>query len=249
MKESLKKKILRNFAFYAMHDVRTETKMLGFHSRRTQCWKRLWNAGKKYKPVILNYHISPGKIQVLTSGNSEEVTELMKNVSANTAADYRRRSNQEGPFWKKRFKATLVQNGVHLLRCNLTMDMTMVLQEKSLYPGEWLYSGYREIIDIRKRYRIIDCDMNAVLSGFEDHASMKTWYVEHINTIPEVKLLNPEDLISAVAVGDLQNIELISKCFSRRHRKVKLLVEDKFGSSYGLFISQHAKRRFTRSLK
>jgi len=64
------------------------------------------------------------------------------------------------------------------------MDMTRVIQEKCLYPGEWLLSGYREIIEIRKRYRIINCDEAAHFSGFENYASMKTWYVEHMNTIP-----------------------------------------------------------------
>jgi len=249
MKDSLKRNILKNFAFYVSHEVRAQTKLLHFHSRRERCRKRLWEAGRKYKAVILNYHISPEKLQVLACGNSEDITNLIKSVAANTAADHRRSHNIEGPFWRKRFKATLVQNGIHLLRCDLTMDMTMVLQEKCLHPGEWSLSGHREITEVRKRYRIIDCDKAARFSGFENYASMKTWYVQHMNTIPAVKFFNVEDLISAVAVGDLKNIELIARCFSRRHRKIELLVDDKFGSTYGLFISQQGKQIFTRSLK
>ena len=127
--------------------------------------------------------------------------------------------------------------------------MTMVLQKKCLHPGEWALSGHREITEVRKRYRIIDCDKAAQFSGFENYVSMKTWYVQHMNTIPAVKFFNVEDLISAVAVGDLKNIELIALRFSRRHRRIELLVDDKFGSSYGLFVSQQAKQSFTRSIK
>jgi REP-associated tyrosine transposase len=158
MRDNLKRNILRNFVFYISHEVRTQTKLLSFNNRRERCRKRLWEAGRKHKAVILNYHISPEKLQVLALGNSEEITDLIKRVVTNTAADHRRRNNIEGPFWRKRFKATLVQNGIHLLRCNLTMDMTMVLEEKCLYPGEWSFSGQREITEIRKRYRIIDRD-------------------------------------------------------------------------------------------
>lgn len=249
MYDRIKKKILADFAFYIMHESRVNTRLLSFQNGREQCRKRLWEAGRKHKASILNYHISPEKLQVLLHGNSEQMTELIKNVAANTAADHRRRTNKEGPFWRKRFKATLIQHGIHMLRCNLAMDMTMVLQEKSLYPGEWPLSGYQEIIDVRKRYRIINLEKCAKLSGFQDYESMRIWYLEQMNTGPGIVILKLEDLNTAVAMGDLENIELTARCFPRRCSEIKLCCEDKFGKSYGLFVSEKAKRLFTRSLK
>ena len=249
MKASFKKIILKNFTFYVSHEVRTQTKLLHFQNGRNQCRKRLWEAAKKCKASVLNYHISPESLQVLASGNSDRISELIKNVAANTAGDHKRSHNIEGPFWRKRFKATLVQNGIHLLRCNIAMDMTMVLKEKCLHPGEWQFSGHREITEIRKRYKIINCDRAAQFSGFENYTSMKTWYLQHINTTPAIKPLNREDLISAVAIGDLENIKFIAQYFHIRQRRIKLLVDDAFDSSYGLFISQKAKQKFTRALK
>jgi len=249
MRDPLKSIILRKFVFYVSHEPRSQTKLLGFHCRRENCRKRLWEAAEKCKATVLNYHISPEKIQMLIGGNSEQVTELTQRVVTNTAADHRRRTHQEGPFWRRRFKATLVQHGIHFLRCSLTMDMTMVLQEKCLYLGEWALSGHREITEIRKRYRIIDCDKVAQISGFENYTSMKIWYLQHMKILPAIKFFNVEDLISAMAVGDLKNIELIAQCFSRRNRRIELLADDKFGSSYGLFVSQQAKQSFTRSIK
>jgi putative transposase len=249
MKESFKRGIMRNFTFYINHEARTRTKLLRFQNGREQCGKRLREASEKFKASILNYHISPDALQLLVSGNSTKISNLVKSVAANTAADYRRSHNIEGPFWRKRFKATLVQNGVHLLRCNLTMDMTMVLREKCLYPGEWSLSGHREITEVRKRYRIINCDKAAKLSGFESWSSMKTWYVEHMNAIPAITIFSPDDLIAAVAVGDLEHIESIALCFPKRRREIKLLVSDEFGTTYGLLASQRAKQLFTRSIK
>ena len=173
MKDRLKRNILRNFAFYVSHEVRAQTKLLHFYSRRERCRKRLWEAARKYKAVILNYHISSERLQVLACGNSDEITDLIKSVAANTAADHGRSQNIEGPFWRKRFKSTLVQNGIHLLRCNLTMDMTMVLQEKCLHPGEWSLSGHREITEVRKRYRINNRRNNEVFAS----KSNKTCYI------------------------------------------------------------------------
>jgi len=249
MRENLKKNILRNFAFYVSHEARIQTKLLYFQNGRERCRKRLWEAAKKEKATVLNYHISPEKLQVLACGNSDNITSLIKSIASNTAGDHRRSHNIEGPFWRKRFKATLVQKGIHLLRCNLTMDMTMVLQEKCIHPGEWEFSGYHEITEIRKRYRIINNNKMAKYSGFENQDSMKTWYIEHISSISNITILNPEDLIVAVAVGDLEDMELIARCFPRKRREIKLLVSDKFGMTYGLFVSQQAKQRFTRSLK
>ena len=249
MYDTIKKKIRAQFAFYIMHESRVNTKLLKFQNGREGCRKRLWEASRKHKACILNYHISPDKMQVLLQGNSEEMTEVIKDVAANTAADYRRRTNKEGPFWKKRFKATLIQHGIHMLRCNLTIDMTMVLHEKSLYPEESPFSGYQEIIDVRKRYRIINLEKCAKLSGFQDYQSMKIWYLEQMNTDSGIEILKPEDLNIAVAIGDLENIELTARCFPRRCREIKLCCKDKFGESYGLFVSAKAKRTFTRSLK
>jgi len=227
MYDRIKKKILADFAFYIMHESRVNTRLLSFQNGREQCRKRLWEAGRKHRASILNYHISPEKLQVLLHGNSGKMTELIKEVAANTAGDHRRRTDQEGPFWRKRFKATLIQHGIHMLRCNLAMDMTMVLQEKSLYPGEWPLSGYQEITDARKRYRIINLEKCAKLSGFQNYESMKVWYLEQINRDSGITFLDPEDLNNAVAIGDLENIELTASCFPRRRREIKLCCNDK----------------------
>jgi len=249
MKDNFKKEILQNFAFYVSHEARTQTRLLSFQNGRKECRKRLWEASQKGEAAVLNYHISPEKLQVLASGNSEMITDLIKNVAANTAADHRRRTNIEGPFWRKRFKAALIQHGIHLMRCSLTIDMTMVLQEKCLYPGEWPFAGYREITGTRKRYRIINCDKVARCSGFNDRKAMKKWYLEHISTMPEIIIISPVELISAVAVGDLANMESIAQHFPRKSREIKLLVSDKLGITYGLFVSGKAKRTFTRFIK
>lgn len=251
MNEKFKKNILREFTFYVSHEANPQTKLLHFHSGRQRCRKRLLEVSKKEKVAVLNYHISPDKLQILAWANSDKITTLIKNVASSVAGDRKRFHNIEGPFWRKRYKSALVQNGVHLLRCNLTMDMTMVLQKTCTRPEEWAFSGYHEIVGIRKRYRVINCDKAAQLSGFENYALMKIWYLEHMNAIPEITILNPEDLTTAVAVGDFEHLKLIASCFSNKHRRreIKLLVKDKFGSTYGLFVAQKAKLAFSRSLK
>lgn len=248
MNDSIKRKILAGFAFYTCHKIRQKTKLLDFQNRRDNCRKRLWEAGRKYEGAILNYHISPEKLQILATGNSIIITNLMTTIATNTAKDHSRNTKMEGPFWKGRFNAVFIQHGIHLLRSSLTMNMTMILQGKCLYPEEWNSSGYREITGIRKRYRIVNSEKCAKLSGFQNKAAMQAWHIEQMNTVSEIVMLNPEDLITAVSIGDLENMELMAHCFPRRQREIKLCCSDKFGSSYGLFVSGKAKRVFTRSL-
>ncbi len=249
MKDSLKKSILKVFAFYVSHQVRTQTRILSFDNGRKRCENRLREASKKLKTPVLNYHISSDKIQILVKAGAEQVTELLRYISSTTAADHASRSGWEGPFWKNRYNAVLIQHGIHLLRCGLTMDMTMVSQEKCLYPGQWIFSGYREIIEARKRYRIINRDKTADLSGFENYHAMKAWYIEHIGKIPETMLLENDDLQNALAIGDRENLEPIAQCFPRRISEIRIITDDKYGLTHGLFVPRKTKYRFTRSLK
>jgi len=249
MRDSVKKSILKDFAFYISHEARTQTRLLNFHNGRKRCENRLREASRQQKVAVLNYHISSDKLQMLVVGNSRQLTELVRYITSTTASEQASRSGREGPFWKNRYNAVLIQHGIHLQRCNLTMDMTMVTQEKCLYPGEWIFSGHREVIEVRKRYRIINRDKTAKLSGFENHGAMKIWYIKHMRKIPESMIFKNDDMLSALAVGSQENLNLIAQYFPRRNRKIKLLADDKDGLSYGLFVSQKAKRHFTRSLK
>ena len=62
--------------------------------------------------------------------------------------------------------------------------------------------------------------------------------------------LKPEELNSALAVGDFEHLKLIASCFSKRiTTNVKLIADDKFGKTHGLFVPKKTRRRFTRSIK
>lgn len=239
--------ILKDFSFLITHEARTETGLLKFHKGREECRKRLWETSAKHKAKTLNYHISPDKLQMLIKGNSQQVSDLVKRVAVKTASNHRRQTGKEGPFWKKRFKATLVQHGIHSLRCSMTMDMTMVAEEKCCYPGEWDSSGYDEISGTRKRYRIITKNKAAEIFGFDDYLSMQKWYLQ--NCIPDFEIFNQHDLKTALAIGDLKSIEKIAMRFPRRNVEIRKLIENSPEATYGLFVSNVAKQRFTRSLK
>lgn len=239
--------ILKDFSFFITHEARTETGLLKFQKRRDECRKILWETSAKHKAEILNYHISADKLQILIKGNSDQVSDLVKQVAVRAASKHRRQTGKEAPFWRKRFNATLVQNGIHSLRCSISMDMTMVAEEKCFYPGEWDSSGYDEISGTRKRYRIISRNKAAEIFGFNDYLSMQKWYL--LNCIPELETLDRHNLITALAIGDLKRIEKIAMHFPRRNVEIRKLIENSPEATYGLFISNVAKHKFTRSLK
>jgi hypothetical protein len=243
----MKRNILSNFAFYITRETRLQTGILKFKNKREQCRKNILESVKKERSKILNYHISPEKIQILFKGNSKQMTQLMKSVISKTTNTHMSQTNAEGPFWKNRFGATLVQHGSHLLRCNMAINMTMVLQEKDIYPEEWDCSGYQEIIGIRKRYKIIDLNRCAKFSGFKNHNDMQNWYVSNNINSPKIAMFTLYDLENATAIGDLENIESIANSIHTKQKVIKLCCKDEFGTSYGLFTSKNTKRQFTRN--
>jgi hypothetical protein len=174
----------------------------------------------------------------------------MKSTTSPTASAHARRTSREGPFWKGRYNAILVQNGIHLLRVCLLMDRIMIDREVCMYPEEWRFSGYREITGVKKRYRIVDTAKTAELTGFEDKQSLRQWYLDDSDSHRFIEAANRDLVDRALAIGDREALDRIAECFaSTTGVNVELVVPDDKNPTYGLFVARKTKMAFTRSLK
>ena len=80
----------------------------------------------------------------------------MQLIAGRTAQEYNERKGRHGAFWEDRYHATAVEANEHLHRCLVYIDFNMVRAGVVGHPGQWKESGFSEIQDPPKRYRIVD---------------------------------------------------------------------------------------------
>jgi putative transposase len=78
--------------------------------------------------VILNYAVTSNHIHLLVVGGSERdvIPNSIKLIAGRTGQEFNQRKNRKGAFWEDRYHATAIENGNHLLRCLVYIDLNMV---------------------------------------------------------------------------------------------------------------------------
>ena len=85
------------------------------------------------------------------------IPKSMKLVARRTGQEYNQRKNRSGDYWKDRYHARAVENGEHLVRCLVYIDMNTVRAGGVSYPLKCSFSGYNEIRRARchrRRWRV-----------------------------------------------------------------------------------------------
>jgi putative transposase len=77
-------------------------------------------------------------------------------IAGRTGQEYNQRKGRKGAFWEDRYHATAIQEGDHLIRCLVYIDLNMFRAGAVDHPKEWPHGGYREIQHPRRRNGIID---------------------------------------------------------------------------------------------
>lgn len=82
----------------------------------------------------------------------------MQLIAGRMAQEYNQRKKRRGAFWEDRYHATAIDKELYLLRCLVYIDLNMIRAGIVTHPSQWKQSGYHEIQNPQKRYRIIDCE-------------------------------------------------------------------------------------------
>jgi hypothetical protein len=239
------------FSFYTVHEVCRSAELLKFSNRRAYCREQLRLASKKYGGSILNYSISDKCLHFIMAGELNTLTDIVRHTVSTTAINYQNRFESEGPFWKKRCKLLLVQNGIHLLRMSMMLDRIMIDREICLYPGEWKDAGYNELTGIRKRYIITDIEQMALLAGFKDQNDFREWYIEFSQVMAEQISGNIDiDIIKQTAViGDKNTLQHILDALPRNHGRIETFFQDDNFPTFAIVMAQTKKRRFMKNMR
>ncbi len=104
--------------------------------------------------TILNYTVTSNHIHLLVADDRDRgvIPKSIKLVAGRTGQEYNQRKNRKGAFWEDRNHATAVEEGEHLLRCLVYIDLNMIRAGVVNHPSMWPFCGYNEIRKPRKKY-------------------------------------------------------------------------------------------------
>ena len=144
--------------------------------RRWLYW--LYQARKRYGLTILNYTVTSNHIHLLVADDGERgvIPKSIKLVAGRTGQEYNQRKNRKGAFWEDRYHATAVEEGEHLLRCLVYIDLNMIRAGVVNHPSMWPFCGYNEIQKPRKKNVLLNYEKLRELVGIESYYSMRIHY-------------------------------------------------------------------------
>jgi len=158
--------------------------LLKFSKDRSRWLQWLYEAKKRYGLVILNYAVTSNHIHLLVVGGDERdvIPNSIKLIAGRTGQEFNQRKNRKGAFWEDRYHATAIESGDHLFRCLVYIDLNMVRAGVVNHPSEWLFCGYNEIQEPKRKKVLINYQKLTSLLGFDSYDDVikyhKRW-VDH----------------------------------------------------------------------
>ena len=129
-------------------------------------------------------------------------------VAGRTGQEYNQRKSRKGAYWEDRYHATAIEDGQHLLRCLVYIDLNMVRAGVVSHPSEWSFSGYNEIQSPRRKCVLIAYEKLMELAGFETYdvfrESHRAWVYESLKNDNNIR---QSEWTQSIAVGSERFVE------------------------------------------
>ena len=116
-----------NCIWHITHRCHKREFLLKFRKDKKNWIKWLFEAKKRFGLCILNFAVTSNHIHLLVVDTDKNViSKSIQLIAGRSAREYNLRRKRKGAFWEDRYHATAIQDGLHLLRCLLYIDMNMV---------------------------------------------------------------------------------------------------------------------------
>ena len=126
----------------------------------------------------MNYAVTSNHIHLPVVGNDDRdvIPNSVKLIAGRTGQEYNQRKNRKEAFWEDRYHATAVENGEHLFRCFIYIDLNMVRAGVVAHPSKWPFYGYNEIQEPKRKNVPIDYERLRELLGFDSYGSVISYH-------------------------------------------------------------------------
>lgn len=207
--------------------------LLKFERDRLRWRHWLFQAKKYYGLSVLNYICTSNHIHLLVrdTGN-HAIANSMRLIAGQTGREYNMRKSRKGAFWEDRYHATAIATDHHLQQCLIYIDLNMLRTGVVTHPSHWRVSGYHEIQQPPKRYRIIDHQALIDLFNFRDITSLRQYHHEWVEAqiTREIPQRDPR-WTETLAVGSK---EFVKRFQEKQSLKTHYRSIEQFDDSYTL---------------
>lgn len=212
--------MVEGYTYHLTHRCHDRRFLLKFRKERDAYREWLRIGVKRHGVSVYGYCVTSNHVHVVVHVDDREaVARMMQLPSGVVARSLNRRKNHGNSVWEHPYQCTMIQNGVHLLRCLRYVDLNMVRAGKVRHPGEWRWCGHDELTGHRQRYRILDLDR---LVQHLELPDVECLFRVHKEGIEE--LIRREDMkrqahwTEALAIGDQEFITAAESLHRQRRR-------------------------------
>jgi len=121
----------------------------------------------------------------MDDGKRDVISKSTQLVTGRTGQEYNQRKKRKGAFWEDRYHATAVENGEHLIRCLIYIDLNMVRTGLIAHPTQWPFSGYNEIQNPKRKNILIHYEKLMELLAIDSYDLLREyhrgWVEEYLN--------------------------------------------------------------------
>ena len=184
--------------------------LLKFAKDRRSWLQWLFEAKKRYRLTILNYMVTSNHTHLLVVDDSdrEVIPNSIKLIAGRTGQEFNQRKGRRGAFWEDRYHATAVEDGDHLLKCLVYIDLNMVRAGVVRHPSEWLFSGYNEIQAPKRKKVLINYERLRKVLGFDTYEELKNSHKKWVECCLETgDNFRDDKWTKSIAVGNKAYIE------------------------------------------
>jgi putative transposase len=191
------------YIYHLTHRCHNRKFLLRCRIDRIEYCVRLRRATRNHGISLFNYCVTCNHVHLLGMCNRlQDLSRFMQQLEGEFAEYYNIRKHRSGAFWGERFHCTMIDGGDHLWNCLRYIDLNMVRAGVVNHPGEWKWCGYQELINERKRYRLLDIDRLVGQLGLVDRKLLREFHQQRITEAIKGERLHREGIwTESIAVG------------------------------------------------
>lgn len=190
--------------YHITHRCNGQEFLFRFQKYRNFYVRHLFKASRRYGMDVLDYIVTCNHVHLLvTARQGAEISEALRYLHGVVGQFHNLQREKSGAFWNDRYHATRIQDGGHLSRCLLYIDLNMVRAGVVRHPSKWTHSAWNELSGTRERCRIVNRERLLECLRMGDMDQFTQWHRQAIDGKLRVADLRREAFwSSAFAVGD-----------------------------------------------
>ena len=161
--------ILPGHVYHLTHRCHDREFLLRFALHRNAYREQLRQTVHEFDISLLDYSITSNHTHLLAFAEDEDqISGFIQKADGQFGQSYNRLKQRSGAFWEDRYHSTMVDTGSYLFECLKYIELNIVRCGVVKHPSQWQWSGYSELMGLRKRWRLLDVQRLLMLLGTDD---------------------------------------------------------------------------------